>query len=127
MASRPPSAQRLPPRIESKRAVDIDDLADARRQQLDAIRARGSDRTPNRLVPRMEGEVERAPMDREHAAGTHIAMRAHGVFGAHVDVEPGCAGAVGADLHEAQIERAEALADRTEVIGIAGVAADVEA
>ena len=74
--------------------------------QLDLPCLRCCHGAPDRLVPGVEGQVEGSPMDREEPPRAQIAVGANGVFGTHVDVEPGVARAVGADLDEAQVERA---------------------
>jgi len=55
-------------------------------------------------------------MHRKESPRSQVAVRTNGVFGAHVNVEPRCAGSVGADLDEAQVERAEPVANGAKVI-----------
>src|SRR5436190_21231293 len=73
----------------------------------------------------MESKVECAPVHRKHAARLERNMRFDGFLRLHVDVAPRLAGSVGADLEDAEVERAEAVADRLEMLAEAGVATEV--
>ena len=58
------------------------------------------------------------------SARAEVAMGLHGRLRVHVDVEPGLA--VGADLHEIEVDGAEPASDLGEVRTVAGVAAEVD-
>ena len=75
----------------------------------------------------MEGQIEGGPVDGQHAAGLDVDIGLDGVFGIHVTIHPGCTGAIGTDLDDAQIEGPEFIADLFEMVGISSVAAVVEA
>src|SRR5882672_5562241 len=112
------SVHRLPPGARNKFLVHIDDLTDARSEQIHVARVRRRDGALDRFVPIVKSEIEGPPMRREHATRADVAMRAHRILGAHVDVQPRCTRSIRANLDDAEIERTETSTDRTEVIRV---------
>ena len=79
----------------------------------------------DRLIPRVQTEIERAPVHGEQRAAAEHAMRDERVVGAEMDLAP--RRVVRADLEHHEIERAAALADGLELGREAGVAAEEHA
>ena len=64
----------------------------------------------------MKGEVEGASVHRKQALCAQLAVRTHGILRAHVDIVPGRIRTIGAELDQAQVEGAEALADDAKMV-----------
>ena len=82
----------------------------------------GGDNALRRLIPRVERQVERPPMDGEQQLPLDERARPHGLFGGEMNVGPGVV--VRSDLDERDVERSVAppvFGDAVERAGVAAV------
>ena len=80
-----------------------------------------------RLVVRLAGEREGAPVHAEQAGGAQVQRGLQRLLGRHVHGPGDVARRVGSDRQRGQVERPEPVAGLREVAVVAGVAAEVEA
>ena len=92
-----------PPRRRSFDALGLDDGAEPRRDDARAALAREREQRLRRIVPRVESEVERAPVDREQRPASEHREGFERVRGTEVDAAP--ARVERADLEHHEVER----------------------